>query len=104
DFGIGFLQDYHRNYHMEKRKRKLVRNGPTSLAVTLPKPWLDYYGLKCGDRVEMITNKDVTIKLLHATVVAEVELPENAIPADKLKSLVGKPILEDIEKRGKDGS
>ena len=49
---------------MEKRKRKLVRNGPTSLAVTIPKPWLDYYSLNCGDDVEMITNGKVVIRPL----------------------------------------
>lgn len=48
---------------MEKQIRKLIRCGNTSLAIILPKPWLDYYELKYGDLLEVITDKDVTIKL-----------------------------------------
>jgi len=49
---------------MEKRTRKLVAAGKSSLAVIIPKPWLDYYNLNCGDDVEMITNGKVVIRPL----------------------------------------
>ena len=48
---------------MERRIKKLFKVGKTSLAVILPKPWLFYYKLKKGDKVEVITDKDVTIKM-----------------------------------------
>ena len=47
---------------MEKRTRVLVAAGKSSLAVVIPKPWLEYYNLKRGDKVQMITNGEVTIK------------------------------------------
>ena len=48
---------------MEKRTRKLIRVGNTSLGIILPKPWLVYNDLKYGDSLDVITDKDVTIKL-----------------------------------------
>jgi antitoxin component of MazEF toxin-antitoxin module len=47
----------------EKRTRTLIRVGKTSLAVILPKPWLDFHNLNHGDQIEVITNGEVTIKL-----------------------------------------
>jgi len=43
--------------------RGLFRVGEYSLAVILPKPWVDYYNLKPGDTVEIIADDDVTIRI-----------------------------------------
>ena len=40
--------------------RKLIRFGD-GLVITLPKGWVRYYGLKAGDRLEVITNEVLTI-------------------------------------------
>lgn len=47
---------------MEKRIRKLIRVGNTSLGIIIPKPWLVYNELKYGDSLEVITDKNVIIK------------------------------------------
>lgn len=47
---------------MEKRKRKLVRVGKSSLAIILPKPWLNYYNLGYGDQLEVVTNDEIQIR------------------------------------------
>jgi len=44
-----------------KIKRKLIRVGNTSIAVILPIPWLRYYNLKHGDRVEVVSNGSIKI-------------------------------------------
>jgi len=43
-------------------ERTISRVGSTSLMVTLPKPWLRYLGIQPGDKVEVITNGEVTIR------------------------------------------
>jgi len=49
-------------YIMPQREvRKVITNGTSSLAVIIPKPWMDYFGLKAGDEIEVITNGNVTI-------------------------------------------
>jgi len=32
------------------------------VAVTIPKPWLNYYGLKIGDEVELITDDVIVVR------------------------------------------
>jgi len=44
-------------------ERILFRVGEGSLAVTLPKAWVVYNHLKPGDRVELIVNDDVTVRI-----------------------------------------
>lgn len=44
-----------------KVERKLFRVGEGSLAVTLPKGWVTYNGLKPGDMVEVIANHGVRV-------------------------------------------
>jgi phosphate uptake regulator len=34
-------------------KRKLVKQGGSALTITLPKPWVDKYGLKAGDDISV---------------------------------------------------
>ncbi len=46
-----------------KVKRGLFKVGEYSLAVILPKPWVDYYELKPGDTVEIIADDDLTIRI-----------------------------------------
>lgn len=49
---------------MHKQKRKLIRIGETSLAVIIPKPWLEYNKLKYGDKLELISNSEIKIKMI----------------------------------------
>jgi len=44
-----------------KELRKIVRIGNVSLGVILPKSWVDYYNLKYGDKVKVISNGSVKI-------------------------------------------
>jgi len=46
-----------------KVERILFRVGEGSLAVTLPKAWVIYNRLKPGDRVEVIVNDGVLIRV-----------------------------------------
>jgi len=45
-----------------KQTRKIVRIGNTSLAVIIPKPWLQYYNLGYGDELEVISNGCIRIR------------------------------------------
>lgn len=42
-------------------ERSLFKTG-NSLAVTLPKAWISYFGLRPGDRVVIIANDDIVIE------------------------------------------
>ena len=44
-------------------ERKLFKIGEGGFAVTLPKAWINYYHLKPGDRVEVIVDGDITIRV-----------------------------------------
>lgn len=44
-------------------ERRIVKFGENSLGVTLPRGWLKYYQLKQGDRVEVIVNNEVLIRV-----------------------------------------
>ena len=46
-----------------KVERILFRVGEGSLAVTVPKAWIIYNHLKAGDRVEVIVNDGVLIRV-----------------------------------------
>jgi len=46
-----------------KVERILFRVGEGSLAVTLPKPWVVYNNLKPGDKVDVIVNDGVHIRV-----------------------------------------
>jgi antitoxin component of MazEF toxin-antitoxin module len=37
--------------------RKLFKLGNSTLVMTLPKAWIDYFKLKAGDELEVIANK-----------------------------------------------
>jgi len=43
-------------------ERMVYRVGKSSLAITLPQSWLRYFGLKPGDKVEVIGNGELTIR------------------------------------------
>lgn len=47
-----------------KYVRKIIEVGH-SVAVTLPKPWVQYFDLKIGDKVEVIADEVITIKPLR---------------------------------------
>jgi len=44
-----------------KESRKIIAVGNTSVGIILPKAWIDFYGLKKGDYVEVISNGIVRI-------------------------------------------
>ncbi len=45
-------------------ERKLFKIGEGGIAITLPKSWINYYGLKPGDKVEIIVNNDLVIRIV----------------------------------------
>lgn len=47
-------------------RRTLIRFGDNALVLTIPKPWVDFYRLKPGDKVEVIANGVLTIRPLGA--------------------------------------
>ena len=46
-----------------KVERTLFKIGEGGFAITLPKAWINYYQLKPGDKVEIIANDDLTIRV-----------------------------------------
>ena len=46
-----------------KVERTLFKIGEGGFAVTLPKAWIRYYNLKPGDKVEIIANDVLTIRV-----------------------------------------
>ena len=44
-------------------ERSLFKTGEDSLAVTLPKAWARYLQLKAGDRVIIVANDELVIRL-----------------------------------------
>jgi bifunctional DNA-binding transcriptional regulator/antitoxin component of YhaV-PrlF toxin-antitoxin module len=44
-----------------KYKRKLIRIGKSSLAVIIPKSWIDFNEIKYGDSVEIIVRDNIEI-------------------------------------------
>jgi bifunctional DNA-binding transcriptional regulator/antitoxin component of YhaV-PrlF toxin-antitoxin module len=54
-----------------KVERILFRVGEGSLAVTLPKPWVIYNRLKPGDRVEVVVDDGVMIKIKEKSGVQD---------------------------------
>lgn len=46
-----------------KYERTLFKIGEGGIAVTLPKAWVTYYGLKAGDRIEVVIDVDLTIRV-----------------------------------------
>jgi antitoxin component of MazEF toxin-antitoxin module len=43
-------------------QRTISRVGGSSLMITLPRGWLNYFGLKAGDKVAVITNGELIIR------------------------------------------
>jgi bifunctional DNA-binding transcriptional regulator/antitoxin component of YhaV-PrlF toxin-antitoxin module len=46
-----------------KVERTLFRIGEGGFAITLPKAWVRYYNLKPGDKVEIIANHNLIIRV-----------------------------------------
>jgi bifunctional DNA-binding transcriptional regulator/antitoxin component of YhaV-PrlF toxin-antitoxin module len=44
-------------------ERSVIDMGQGSYVVTLPRAWIRYYGIKPGDKLEVITNGDLTIRI-----------------------------------------
>jgi antitoxin component of MazEF toxin-antitoxin module len=44
-------------------ERKLFRIGEGGYAVTLPKAWINYNRLKAGDKVEIVVNQNLVIRI-----------------------------------------
>jgi antitoxin component of MazEF toxin-antitoxin module len=43
-------------------QRTLIKFGDGGLVMCLPKAWTSFYGLKAGDKVEVITNGELRIR------------------------------------------
>ena len=43
-------------------KRKLIKFGEDSFVLTVPKGWARYYGLKAGDRLEVIADEELIVR------------------------------------------
>ena len=59
-------------------KRRIFAAGG-SLAVTLPRGWLDYFGVKAGDRVEIVANGALVIRPIRspeAEGMLQVQVPQ----------------------------
>jgi AbrB family looped-hinge helix DNA binding protein len=46
-----------------KVERTLFKIGEGGFAVTLPKAWINYYDLKPGDKVEVIADSEIIIRV-----------------------------------------
>jgi antitoxin component of MazEF toxin-antitoxin module len=44
-------------------KRSLFRIGDGGLALTIPKTWWTYYHLQPGDKVDVISNDELVVRL-----------------------------------------
>ena len=42
--------------------RKLIKFGRDGVVMTVPREWIRYYGLKAGDRLEVIADGELTIR------------------------------------------
>jgi antitoxin component of MazEF toxin-antitoxin module len=49
-------------------ERKLFKTGEGAIAVTLPKAWTNYYHLKPGDKVEIVGENELIIRLKNKPV------------------------------------
>jgi len=55
-------------------QRTLIKFGENGLVLTIPKAWVDYYQLKPGDKLEVIANGELTIRLLKKPETNEMTL------------------------------
>ena len=51
---------------MPMRENRRLRANGGSVALTLPKGWLNYFGLKPGDEVEVVANGNLVIRPTRA--------------------------------------
>ena len=49
-------------------QRTVIAFGRSGYCVTLPKSWVEYYGLKKGDKLEMVTNDEIIIRIPRSTM------------------------------------
>jgi len=47
--------------------RKIIRFGKSTLAMTLPKAWANYFQLRAVDRLEVIANEKLTVRPIKQT-------------------------------------
>jgi hypothetical protein len=48
-----------------KNLRRIIKVGETSFGIIIPIGWLRYNNLKNGDKVEVISNGNIEIKLME---------------------------------------
>ena len=46
---------------MTEKYERTVLDMNTSMAMTLPAPWVRFYGIKPGDKLTVIVDKDIVI-------------------------------------------
>lgn len=52
-------------------ERRRIYKAGSSLALTLPRGWLAYFGLKAGDEVEIVANGKLVIRPIRSPEVEE---------------------------------
>jgi len=62
-------------------KRRIYAAGG-SLAVTLPKGWLKYFGIKAGDEVEIVANDNLVIRPVLSPGIEGIGQVRNAPKAE----------------------
>jgi bifunctional DNA-binding transcriptional regulator/antitoxin component of YhaV-PrlF toxin-antitoxin module len=50
-----------------KYQRSVIPIGEGGLCITLPKSWTDYNNIKAGDKVDMIVNGEIIIRIKAKT-------------------------------------
>ena len=50
-----------------KVERTLFKIGEGGFAITLPKAWVKYYNLQPGDKVEIIADGELTIRVIETS-------------------------------------
>ena len=48
-----------------KEIHKIIRVGNASFGIILPRAWIRYYNLKHKDKLEIISNSEITIKRIE---------------------------------------
>jgi len=62
-----------------KVERTLFKIGEGGFAVTLPKAWINYYNLQPGDKVEIIANDELIIRIKDKGNAGSEAASDNAV-------------------------
>ena len=57
--------------------RKLIKFGNAGAVITVPKGWMRYYGLRAGDKLEVIANGELIIRPVKETLSSSKQQKSN---------------------------